>query len=211
MKIDNMEKDMPEDEEWRIIKDFPDYEVSSLGRVRSNVHATPRILKQIIFKKSHRAYYHVNLHGVAKNVHRLVAEAFIPNPDNLPQVNHKDQDKKNNRADNLEWCTMSYNAKYSINDKRRNQLAANADLVMQKYGYCPMAKWSQENKSKEVIGFVNGVEIYRFPSMQEASRQTGISWNSISKCVNNRSNSRGYHYKSAGTYNGQKIVWRFAE
>jgi hypothetical protein len=55
-----------------------------------------------------------------KRVHRLVAEAFIPNPYNLPEVNHKDENKQNNSADNLEWCTSSYNKKYGTGSKRRS-------------------------------------------------------------------------------------------
>lgn len=55
-----------------------------------------------------------------KRVHRLVAEAFIPNPYNLPEINHKDENKQNNSADNLEWCTSSYNKKYGTGSKRRS-------------------------------------------------------------------------------------------
>lgn len=53
-----------------------------------------------------------------KYIHRLVAEAYIPNPSNYPQVNHKDEDKSNNRLSNLEWCTMRYNANYGTKVKR---------------------------------------------------------------------------------------------
>ena len=53
-----------------------------------------------------------NYKTVARTVHRLVANAFIPNPDNLPEVNHKDENKLNNHADNLEWCSSSYNKNY---------------------------------------------------------------------------------------------------
>ena len=69
-------------------------------------------------------YLQVGLHDKNNhkyvNIHRLVAEAFIPNPDNLPEVNHKDEDKTNNHVNNLEWCTGSYNARYG---SRLNRIA----------------------------------------------------------------------------------------
>lgn len=57
--------------------------------------------------------------GRKKKIHRLVAEAFIPNPDNLPSINHKDENRTNNRADNLEWCTVAYNSTYGTVSQRK--------------------------------------------------------------------------------------------
>ena len=86
-----------------------DYWVSNLGHVK-NKHG--RILKPEIRK----GYYSVDLMKDGKRykfrVHRLVAEAFVPNPDNLPMVNHKDEDRLNNIASNLEWCDNTYNSQY---------------------------------------------------------------------------------------------------
>ena len=83
--------------------------MSDLGRVK-NKHG--RILKPEI----RRGYYSVDLMKNGKRykfrVHRLVAEAFVPNPDNLPQVNHKDEDRLNNIVSNLEWCDNTYNSQY---------------------------------------------------------------------------------------------------
>ena len=99
-------------EEWKTIKDYPDYEVSSLGRVRSLYYRkktkTPnlQILKLSI---GNHGYPVVNLKQKVHCVHRLVAEAFLPNPDNLPCVDHKDRDRTNNHISNLHWVTFSEN------------------------------------------------------------------------------------------------------
>ena len=79
-----------------------------------------RILKPARTGKS-RNYLTVRLgHEKAYKVHRLVAEAFIPNPDNLPMINHKDENTFNNCVDNLEWCTNQYNVKYSAKPLSEN-------------------------------------------------------------------------------------------
>lgn len=71
-------------------------------------------------------YLIVDLHDLNggkrhRKVHRLVADAFIPNPDNLPEVNHRDEDKYNNAVSNLEWCTSSYNKRYGSGRKMRSE------------------------------------------------------------------------------------------
>lgn len=94
------------------------YQVSNLGHVKSLKYGKERILRP---GKNGDGYLHVILckNGKPKKykVHRLVTQAFIPNPDNLPCVNHKDQNKKNNKASNLEWCDNQYNVRYSIAKK----------------------------------------------------------------------------------------------
>lgn len=101
------------------IKDFPDYCVSTDGEVYSAKGESYRRLKQ--YSKTH-GYLYVALFRNGKRyyrrVHRLVAEAFIPNPDNLPEVNHKDEDKTNNLASNLEWCTSHDNKVYGSRRER---------------------------------------------------------------------------------------------
>lgn len=99
-------------EEWRPIVGFEGlYEVSNTGLVRNCIKG--KLLK--IYDNS-LGYKFVSLvmdkHPSPMYVHRLVAQAFIPNPQGLPQVNHKDEDKSNNNVDNLEWCTAKYNMNY---------------------------------------------------------------------------------------------------
>lgn len=101
-------------------------QVSNLGRVRTLPYKYPwrgsfkinkgKILKPYSVRNN---YKQVDIRDRAFYVHRLVAEAFIPNPNNLPKINHKDENPSNNAANNLEWCTHEYNVRYSIEKVRR--------------------------------------------------------------------------------------------
>lgn len=114
------------EEEWKDVVGFEDYYmVSNFGRVLSkerymNNHGAKVLKPEKIVSHYHTkcGYCQIDLSVDGKKykryVHRLVAEAFIPNPDNFPEVNHKDENKDNNLADNLEWCTRKYNQVYSF-------------------------------------------------------------------------------------------------
>ena len=118
------------EEVWRDIEGYEGYyQVSNLGRVKrlesfvySNVGC--RIVRERILalKNERNGYKSVHLckYGVRtrKRVHRLVAEAFIPNPERLPCVNHKDENTANNQAINLEWCSVAYNNNYGTHQER---------------------------------------------------------------------------------------------
>lgn len=158
-------------EEWKPIQDYEElYEVSNYGRVRSlvdthrNIRKEPKILKT---GKNGKGYLHVTLWKKGKSktfkLHRLVTNAFIPNPQNLPQINHKDEDKTNNHVENLEWCTASYNNSYGTRIER-----------------------VAEKCSKPVISTdKNGVEEY-FPSVAEAERRYGFNHQNICHCCNGK-------------------------
>ena len=169
-------------EEWRDIQGYEGkYMVSNLGRVKSlnyrnngkegilkGVANGNGYLEVILFKEGKGKHYRIN---------RLVAQAFLPNPDNLPEVNHKDENKQNNCVENLEYCSKLYNINYGTGSKR-----------------------SAEKRSKPLFGInkVSGL-ILEFPSIAEASRQTGINKGNICSCLKG-------NYKSTGGY-----VWYYAD
>lgn len=112
------------EEVWRDVVGFEGvYQVSNTGIVRRIYPNRTKTLKQCkAGGRTNKEYLYVNMSANGKyrssSVHRLVAEAFIPNPEGLPQVNHKDEDKSNNCAENLEWCTASYNNRYGTKISR---------------------------------------------------------------------------------------------
>lgn len=130
------------------------YQISNYGNVKSLWYGKERILKP---SADGNGYLFVNLYKDAKRkhhqVHRLVAQAFIPNPDNLPQVNHKDECKINNSVENLEWCTCEYNLNYGTRNQRAGEALTN--------GKCSI---SIDMFTKD------GELIHTFPSCMEAER-----------------------------------------
>ena len=148
------------------------YEVSNDGSVRNKKNN--KVLKPQKIGNYLAVYIWNDKTGKQKwsYIHRLVAEAFIPNPDNLPQVNHKDENPENNHVENLEWCDAKYNNNYGTSIERKS-------------------KWViQLNKNNEILHF--------YPSAIQASRETGIGQGSISNvCVGRRKSAGGFLWKYA--------------
>ena len=155
------------EEIWKDIEGYEGlYQVSNMGRVRS-------LRKNIILREGiSRGYSVLNLSKngkpLTKKVHRLVANAFIPNPDNLPQVNHKDENKLNNCADNLEWCTQEYNLNYGTGNKKRGLSNTNGKLSK------PVCQYSKD-----------GCFIKEWKSIMDVERMTGYDCGHISACCRN--------------------------
>lgn len=150
-------------EEWRDIEGFEGlYQVSNYGRVKSFVRHLGRKPFNYLKPKSDKdGYLQValakNKKQYTKKVHRLVAMAFIPNPNNYPQVNHKDEIKSNNHVDNLEWCTNSYNQKYGTCSRRKKE-------------HTDYKKIAAKN-SKPILQIKNGVVIAEYSSALEATKK----------------------------------------
>ena len=139
---------------WKDIIGFEGiYEISNLGRIRRI--KTGRILST---RRSDGWYITVTLYKdkkrYGKSLHRLVSEAFISNPDNLPEVNHRDEDKTNNRVDNLEFCDHKYNVNYgTIKDRIRNTRLKNGHINEEYSGLDKKSygkKYYQEHKEDRI-------------------------------------------------------------
>lgn len=165
-----------EKEIWRAIKGYEDlYEVSNYGKVRS-LFRYKKILKPIVGIQGYLyvTLYDKNKKQKSKRIHQLVAQAFISNPNNLPFVNHKDENVKNNVYSNLEWCTAKYNCNYGT---RLQRIAA--------------------KNNKPILQFdLNGNFIKEYESITQASKELNNSLNNISQCCLGRSRtSKGYIFK----------------
>lgn len=185
---------------WKDIKNFEKlYQVSNYGNVRSldttinckgakgiDTHLRKgRILKQT---KGSTKYYNVNLSKNGKiklkRVHRLVAEAFISNPNNYPCINHKDGNKLNNNVENLEWCSYSYNNKeaYRIGlkqNKYKGKFGKNAQFSK------PLLQYS-----------VDGVFIKEWENAEQVKRELGFCAENIRNvCNGRRKKANGYIWK----------------
>lgn len=167
-------------EEWRDIVGYEGkYQVSNLGRMRSFARSNiPRIIVPRCDVYGYVTYpLFENGKLSRKKAHRLVAIAFIPNHENLPQINHKDEDKTNNRVGNLEWCTQYYNNRYGTKRQRQSHYAMYHAHFLKKVRQYTM----------------NGVFVKEHISSRMAERETNIKHqNIIETCKCGQSHAGGY-------------------
>ena len=173
---------------WKEINDIPNYQVSNLGNIRNK--KTLRKLKCGLV----RGYPHIDFYNSKsrKNyyVHRLVAEAFIDNPHNLPQVNHKDGNKLNNSVDNLEWCTCQENIIHGIKNGLKIYKKGTQNAMYGKYG-------KNSNRAIPILQFdLNNNLVKQWDSQIEIQRELGYKQSVISNCCNGRGKTAyGYIWK----------------
>lgn len=174
---------------WKTYPEFPFIEVNTFGGVRTLDRMVPcgkgtRLEKGHILKQFDNGHGYLfvsfSMHGkqVTRYVHRLVAQTFIPNPDNFTEVNHKDNNPTNNCVINLEWCTHEYNMQYK-----------------EKYGVS-----YKEAAQKKPLFAVNldTLEVSRFSSQSEASRELKINQGNIGSVIKYRlSQTKGYWFTNA--------------
>ena len=183
-------------EQWKTIEGYEGlYEISNTGQVKSlpsivwydNSQGHRKRTKQggILTPKLEKSgYYRIGLrkNGAKKffAIHRLVATAFVPNPDNLPEVNHKDENKLNNRADNLEWCTTQYNSSYGTRWQRLYKNGGGSRHLR-------IGKYDQEGN---LLG--------TWDSIAQAARANGVSESAVRMCAKGKPSAGrvfGYIYK----------------
>lgn len=171
--------------EWKSVDRYNGlYLISDTGKVFSV--QTNRIMKTHHIKNGYEKV-EMTINGKARKefIHRLVAEAFIPNPDNLPCVNHKDEDPRHNDVSNLEWCTYEYNTNYGTNIERRVEHTA-------------YKRGGDNVGAKRVYQYdMQGNLVNEYPSVADASIATGYNKKSIAKAC------------SGGLKKYQNYVWSY--
>lgn len=159
---------------WKTYPDYPFLQANQFGEIRTidrvvtdrngrKIHINGRVLKQHLNKNGYmKVEFTVNGKTVNLLVHRIVATCFLPNPDNLPQVNHIDCNRTNNRLDNLEWCTPQYNIAYCVK----------------------MGHFVNNNPGHPVFAVdLKTGKVLRFESQMEAARQLGVSVGDLNSVI----------------------------
>ena len=170
-----------DNEIWKDIEGYEGlYQVSNSGRVK-NIKRN-RLLKPFPDKNGYlRVDLFKNSRSSTKSVHRLVAKAFISNPNNLPQVNHKDENPSNNNVENLEWCSTQYNITYGTRSERASKTM--------------LGKYKNDSlfcRCRPIKNSITGEEFY---SIREAARRNGISATHIGRIAQGKRKSKKYKFE----------------
>lgn len=168
-------------EEWKQVQGYESYEISNQGRVRNQAG---HIMKPYI-KADGYACIKLCKNNIRKNfrIHRLVAQAFIPNPENKEFVDHINGIRNDNRVENLRWCTRAENNNFELARKHNSESKKNSEAIK---------KWANARKKKVRCIELNIV----FNSITEAGEKLGINFSNISAvCKGKRETCGGYHWE----------------
>ena len=189
------------EEIWKEIKGYPNYQVSNMGRVKrlstGYYRRTEKILKPQL---QNNGYLHIKLSQKDKTkcilVHRLVAQVFIPNPNNLPQVNHINEDKTDNRVENLEWCDRKYNINYG------NGISKRVKTNKENGTYKKIGEINSKIRSKSILQFSKDNSFIRkWDCIMDVQRELGYSNKQICSCLKNRQKTaKGFKWVYADDY-----------
>lgn len=191
---------------WRQYPDYPFVEANQFGQIRTTdrtvvgkdgkkYYVKGRVLKQRPNNGGYmRVQFGVSGKAISRLVHRIVASCFLPNPLNLPEVNHIDNDPTNNVVSNLEWCTSEYNVAYR-----------------EKYG--TSAKEGAKVLRKPLLAVnLKTFEVLHFESQNEATRQLGIDRRKVNNVVNGQQNkTHDYWLVNADSNSVEKTRTKFGD
>lgn len=168
-------------ETWREVPGNPNYLVSSTGRIRRRGRTEDHSTRD---KDGYMAVdLYIDGERKTKRVHRLVAEAFVPNPEDKPEVNHKDGNKHNNNVSNLEWVTSKENCRHAWDN----------DLMKPSYGMLGKSNPNAGRKTKP-IRIVETGEV--FDGLKECEEAIDGNHRHINDCLKGRQRThRGYHFE----------------
>ena len=203
---------MENKEIWKpIIESNGDYYVSNYGRVRSteriskNNHLIPEKILAIRKDKDGYCIATIYISGkrVDRKIHRLVADAFIPNPNNYPMINHKDETRDNNYVDNLEWCDAKYNANYGTCRQRQSIAMRGRSREYMKgdknYFHTHFYRRGKHPQAKKVNQYdLDGNLIAVFLCLEDAAEAVGCTNGAISMaCQGKRDKIKGFRWSYA--------------
>ena len=160
---------------WKSIDGYDGYQVSNLGNVRSLNYRGTGEIRNLVPKENNCGRLWVELKGKPLLIHRLVAMAFIPNVENLPQINHKDENPKNNTAENLEWCTGEYNRESYLSHHKGGRVKKNVISINQ---IDPSGRVVKQWSDSRTIANETGMNQWSITQCCDGKRKTayGFRW-----------------------------------